>query len=115
MRTVAYHEDVANRQHAPSGTPGPDVPEPTLAERSRTLVSIGRIGALSTHSQQWTGYPFASMMPYASDDAGRPVIFVSSMAMHTRNLTADMRASLLVTQPDAAADPLAAARVTLVG
>jgi hypothetical protein len=37
------------------------------------------------------------------------------MAMHTQNLTADPRASLLVTQDDAGGDPLGASRVTLVG
>jgi heme iron utilization protein len=37
------------------------------------------------------------------------------MAMHTQNLQADPRASLLVTQPDASGDPLGASRVTLVG
>ena len=37
------------------------------------------------------------------------------MAMHTQNLQADPRASLLLTQPDAAGDPLGASRVTLVG
>lgn len=55
------------------------------------------------------------MMPYAPDAAGRPVVFVSSMAMHTKNLVEDLRASLLVVQPDISGDPLAAARVTLVG
>ncbi len=103
------------RQHARRGPAAPDVPEPTLAERARTLVSIGRIGSLGTHSKEWPGYPFASMMPYAPDGAGRPVVFVSSMAMHTQNLEADMRASLLIMQPDAAGDPLASARVTVVG
>jgi putative heme iron utilization protein len=86
-----------------------------LAERARTLVSIGRIGALATHSKEWPGYPFGSMMPYAADAAGRPVVFISGMAMHTQNLERDMRASLLVVQPDVSGDPLAAARVTLVG
>jgi len=37
------------------------------------------------------------------------------MAMHTQNLSADPRASLLVTQDDAGGDPLGASRVTLVG
>jgi putative heme iron utilization protein len=55
------------------------------------------------------------MMPYAVDERGRPVFFISSMAMHTQNLREDARASLLITQPDAAGDPLGAARVTLVG
>jgi heme iron utilization protein len=92
-----------------------EVQEPSLAERARTLVSIGHIGALSTHSRKCAGFPFGSMMPYAADALGRPVIFISSMAMHTQNLQQDPRASLLITQPDVAGDPLGAARVTLVG
>jgi putative heme iron utilization protein len=55
------------------------------------------------------------MMPYAADDAGRPVFFISNMAMHTQNLHQDARASLLITQPDVSGDPLGAARVTLIG
>jgi putative heme iron utilization protein len=106
---------MAKRQHAGSGSAASDVPEPTLSERARTLISIGRIGALATHSAEWAGYPFASMMPYAADERGRPVVFISGMAMHTRNLLADMRSSLLVMQPDVSGDPLAAARLTLVG
>jgi putative heme iron utilization protein len=54
-------------------------------------------------------------MPYAIDQQGRPVMFISSMAMHTQNLVQDPRASLLITQPDVAGDPLGSARVTLVG
>jgi len=54
-------------------------------------------------------------MPYAADDLGRPVFFISSMAMHTQNLHQDARASLLITQPDSSGDPLGAARVTLLG
>jgi putative heme iron utilization protein len=54
-------------------------------------------------------------MPYAGDDRGRPVFFISSMAMHTQNLHQDARASLLIMQPDSSGDPLGAARVTLLG
>ena len=55
------------------------------------------------------------MMPYAVDQHGRPVVFISSMAMHTQNLREDPRASLLIMQPDVSGDPLGAARVTLLG
>jgi putative heme iron utilization protein len=55
------------------------------------------------------------MMPYAADDLGRPVVLISSMAMHTQNLLEDSRASLLITQPDVSGDPLGAARLTLLG
>lgn len=101
--------------HAGSGSALPDVPEPSLAERARTLASLGRIGSLSTHSRKFPGFPFGSMMPYATDEVGRPIFFISSMAMHTQNLQQDARASLLITQPDVSGDPLGAARVTLIG
>ncbi len=55
------------------------------------------------------------MMLYAVDQHGRPVFFISSMAMHTQNLREDPRASLLIMQPDVSGDPLGAARVTLIG
>jgi putative heme iron utilization protein len=48
-------------------------------------------------------------MPYAADDLGRPVLFISSMAMYTQNLHEDARASLLITQPDSSGDPFGAA------
>jgi putative heme iron utilization protein len=54
-------------------------------------------------------------MPYGLDTAGRPTLLVSSMAMHTQNLGADPRASLLVAQPGWTEDPLAGARATLLG
>jgi heme iron utilization protein len=95
--------------------PSSGAPEPSLAERARTLASIGRLGSLSTHSRKFAGFPFGSMMPYAVDSFGRPLFFVSSMAMHTQNLNDDARASLLVMQPDVSGDPLGAARVTLIG
>jgi len=91
------------------------VPEPSFAERARTLVYMGRIGSLSTVSRKQPGFPFGSVMPYGLDAHGRPIFLVSTMAMHTQNLQADSRASLLVTQPDAGGDPLGASRITLVG
>jgi len=103
------------RQHAsPAGLERPPVPEPTLAERARTLVHLERLGTLSTHSRKQPGFPFGSVMPYAGDDSGRPVFLISNMAMHTQNLRADARASLLVAQ-ESGGDPLGAARITLVG
>jgi putative heme iron utilization protein len=106
---------VSTRQHAGPGPDAPDVPQPSLAERARTLVSLGRTGSLSTHSRKFAGFPFGSVMPYAADDLGRPVLFISSMAMHTQNLHLNARASLLIAQPDSSGDPLGAARVTLLG
>ena len=93
----------------------PVIPEPSYAERARTLLHLSRVGTLSTHSRKRPGYPFGSLMPFALEGEGRPVFLISTMAMHTQNLLQDGHASLLVTQGDAEGDPLGAARVTVVG
>ena len=105
------------RKHAGPGPASdqPPVPEPTFAERARTLVYLGRVGSLSTLSRKRPGFPFGSVMPYGLDDHGRPIFLISTMAMHTQNLQADRHASLLVTQQDTEGEPLGASRVTLVG
>src|ERR1700726_777904 len=107
----------SSRKHAGPGVSNdqPPVPEPTFSERARTLIHLGRIGSLSTLSRKQPGFPFGSVMPYGLDAAGRPIFLISTMAMHTQNLKADGRASLLVTQSDVGGDPLGASRVTLVG
>jgi putative heme iron utilization protein len=79
------------------------------------MVYLGRIGSLSTLSRKQPGFPFGSVMPYASDGQGRPIFLISTMAMHTHNLLADPHASLLVTQSEISGDPLGASRVTLLG
>src|SRR5438046_7269417 len=105
------------RKHAGTGPASdqPAVPEPAFAERARTLMYLGRIGSLSTLSRKQPGFPFGSVMPYGLDDHGCPIFLISTMAMHTQNLQADARASLLVTQDAASGDPLGASRVTLLG
>jgi heme iron utilization protein len=93
----------------------PAVAEPTFAERARTLLYLGRVGSLSTLSRKQQGYPFGSVMPYGLDEHANPVFLISTMAMHTQNVQADSRSSLLVTQPDSVGDPLGASRITLLG
>jgi hypothetical protein len=88
------------------------VPEPTFAERARTLMYLGRVGSLSTLSRKQQGYPFGSVMPFGLDEHANPVFLISTMAMHTQNVQADPRSSLLVTQPDTIGNPLGASRVT---
>lgn len=103
-------------KHASGATSGqPAVPEPSFAERARTLMHSGRIGSLSTISRKQPGFPFGSLMPYGLDREGRPIFLISTMAMHTQNLQADPRASLFVTEPDASGDALGSSRVTVIG
>jgi putative heme iron utilization protein len=103
------------RQHAYSGPPLPQLPEPTHAERVRTLLSLATVGTLSSLSRKHPGFPFGSLMPYAVDAGGRPIFLISSMAMHTQNLKADPRCSLFVSQASTDGDPLGSARATLMG
>src|ERR1035437_1499969 len=111
MSTVEMN---SSRKHAYTDAGIPQLPEPTYAERVRTLVSLCTIATLSTVSRKVSGYPFGSLMPYATDGTGRPVFLISNMAMHTQNIQADHRASLFVGQ-GGDGDPLGTARATLVG
>ena len=104
----------APRRHAYTDPSAPQLPEPTYAERVRTLVFLGTLATLSTVSRKRPGYPFGSLMPYAIDDVGRPIFLISNMAMHTQNLQADPRASLFSSRAGDG-DPLGIARATLVG
>ena len=102
-------------QHA-APSPSPNrAPEPPHAERVRTLLAAERLGTLATHARSHPGFPFASVMPYALTADGAPLFLISSMAVHTQNLVADPRASLLVMQSGGDADPLGAPRATLLG
>lgn len=95
---------------------GPEIPEPSFAERARTLLVQGNEGTLATPSRRHPGFPFASLMPYAVDGEGRPVVLVSDLAVHTRNLKADERASLLVLEAGGEdRNSLGLGRATLMG
>jgi putative heme iron utilization protein len=82
-----------------------------LAARGRSILDRSRSGALSTHSVERPGFPFASFALYALDERGRPLFLLSGLAVHARNLAADPRASLLVAE----GDTQASARATVVG
>lgn len=112
---MPLNETTAPRQHAPRGPTLPQVPEPSHAERVRTLLSLASVGTLSTLSRKHPGFPFGSLMPFALDSVGRPLFLISSMAVHTQNLKVDPRCSLFVAQADAEGDPLGASRATLIG
>ena len=109
------NETNAPRQHASTGPALPQIPEPSHAERIRTLLSLTSVATLSTLSRKHAGFPFGSLMPFALDPGGRPIFLISNMAMHTQNLKADPRCSLFVGQAGADGDPLGGARATMIG
>ncbi|MBM3533574.1 MAG: DUF2470 domain-containing protein [Alphaproteobacteria bacterium] len=61
------------------------------------------------------GTPYASLVLYATLPDATPILLLSALAEHTKNLKADPRASLLVDGTAGLADPLTGARATLVG
>lgn len=65
---------------------------------ARNLLLNEYHGILSTHSQDVPGYPFGSVMPYCLDADGQPIILISRIAQHTKNVEADPRVSLIVSQ-----------------
>lgn len=83
------------------------------AEEARTLVSAVTVGYLATVGDN--GDPWCSLVVYGPDRAGNPVLLVSTMAEHGRNLVSDPRASLAVNDPSAPGDPLDRPRITLAG
>src|SRR4051812_47919197 len=117
QRPTGHQVPTGEEGGAPTSVAGsPPPPEPSHAERCRTLVSSANRGALSTLAVDPEGYPYGSVASYGLDDRGNPLFFVSLMAEHTQNAMRDPRASLLVTEPvPEGADPLASGRVTLMG
>ncbi|MEO0494522.1 MAG: DUF2470 domain-containing protein [Actinomycetota bacterium] len=86
---------------------------PIDAELSRTLVAANRMATLSTLTPE--GYPYGSVVSYAADDHGQPIVLISEMAEHTVNARGDDRVSMLVVDMSGDGDPLGNARLTMVG
>ena len=78
------------------------------------LMREARSGALATLLADGGG-PYVSLVNVAPQDNGEPILLLSQLAWHTRNIAADARASLLFSAPDPGRDALARARVSLVG
>lgn len=68
------------------------------ATAARELLLNEYHGILSTQSQDIPGYPFGSVMPYCLDEDGQPVILVSRIAQHTRNIVENPKVSLIVSE-----------------
>jgi heme iron utilization protein len=84
------------------------------AEAVRKLLREARHGLLSTNGLEPAGIPYGSLVVVATTGEGVPVVLVSHLAQHTKNLVADGRASLLVLEATGG-DPQQAARATLLG
>ena len=85
----------------------------SLASEARQFLRATRSGVLSTFSTKFEGYPFGSVAPFILDHNGQPIVLISTIAEHTKNIIANPKISLLVFSGDD--DLQASARLTLIG
>ncbi|MGH8744477.1 MAG: pyridoxamine 5'-phosphate oxidase family protein, partial [Burkholderiales bacterium] len=85
----------------------------SIALDARRLLRKNRFGMLATLSKKFGGHPFGSIIPYMLDHEACPIILISTLAEHTKNIENDNRVSLLV--HDAGANVQAEARITVLG
>lgn len=65
-------------------------------QAARELLHSRSFGVLSTISVKLEGFPFGSVVPYCLDRTGAPVILISTIAQHTKNIVADSRCSITI-------------------
>jgi heme iron utilization protein len=93
---------------------------PAHAELVRTLLAVGRFATLTTTTaagHAGPGFPYGSLVAYSVLFDGSPLLCLSDLAEHTRNVRTDSRAGLLLTglPVDDESDPLDRPRAGLVG
>lgn len=89
-------------------------PQESSAATARRLVRTAWKATLGTLARDG-GHPYASLVAVACEPDGTPLLLLSTLAEHTKNLLADPRASLLFDGTAAGPDALTGARVTLAG
>lgn len=83
------------------------------ARLTRSLLGRSRHGALAT-LMAGSGDPYCSLVNVASLPDGTPILLISRLALHTKNILNDTRASLMLDER-APGDPLEGARIMLAG
>jgi len=83
------------------------------AKLARSLLRRRREGALAT-LMAGSGDPYCSLVNVASDFDGAPILLISQLAVHTKNILADPRVSLMLDER-AEGDSLEGARIMLLG
>ena len=78
---------------------------------AKSLIRRSRQGALATLMAE-SGDPYCSLVNVAAAPDGAPILLISQLAVHTKNILADHRVSLMLDER-AAGDPLEGARIML--
>jgi len=81
----------------------------------RRLLAEADRATLATCLAGQEGWPYASLVLLAVDDERQPLLLLSNLAEHAKNIAADNRVSLLIDGTQGFADPLAGPRATLIG
>jgi putative heme iron utilization protein len=79
---------------------------------ARALIRAADRAVLATSQNGW---PYASLVLVAVDDDGAPLLLLSDLAEHAKNLKAEPRCSLLFDGTAGLKDPLTGLRVTVLG
>ena len=85
-----------------------------IAFSAKQLCRTQHSGVLGTHSTSMPGYPFGSVVPFYLNAAGDAIIYISDIALHTRNIKANDKVSLTIFDPSQD-DSQANGRVTIMG
>src|SRR5258708_25117480 len=85
----------------------------SASQLARSLLRRSRQGALAT-LMPGSGDPYCSLVNVASNWDGSPILLISRLALHTRNILGDPRVSLMLDER-AEGDPLEGARIMLAG
>jgi heme iron utilization protein len=80
---------------------------------AKKLLRVGRSGALATLMAE-SGGPYCSLVNVATAFDGSPILLISRLAIHTKNILADARVSLMLDERKEG-DPLQGARIMLMG
>ncbi len=82
----------------------------------RRLMDTARQASLATALvRDDSGRPYISLVLVAQDERGSPILLLSDLAEHTRNLKAEPRAALLYDGTSGLADPLTGPRASILG
>jgi len=94
-----------------------EAPKPGPGETARGLIRAADRAVLSTSLVRdgLAGWPYGSLVLVATDHDLSPLLLISDLADHTRNIAGDPRVSLLLDGTAGAVDPLTAGRLSLLG
>lgn len=103
----------ASAPDTPPQRPSEAPPDPPAI--ARRILRALPMAALATRAAATDGWPYASLVALATGHDGMPVLLLSRLSDHTRNLDADDRASLLLDNTSGLANRMAGERLTLQG